>query len=53
MASLTELGLTVDVNTQVTGEQTQPDVANLSDGSFVVIWLDAQASGTRSIMMQT
>ncbi len=39
-------GSAVLVNTQTTGDQTQPVVTSLASGGFVVTWMDASASGT-------
>ncbi|WP_298169391.1 calcium-binding protein [Novosphingobium sp.] len=34
------------VNTQTTGDQTQPTVTSLAGGGYVVTWMDGTASGT-------
>ena len=39
-------GSAVRVNTQTTGDQTQPMVTSLASGGFVVTWMDGGASGT-------
>ena len=40
------VGGAVLVNTQTTGDQTQPTVTGLAGGGYVVTWMDATASGT-------
>lgn len=52
MSLITEFGDVIDVNTLESGEQTQPNVTALSNGSFVVVWLDSQASGDAAIRTQ-
>lgn len=52
MPVVTQLGDPIDVNTVENGEQTQADVTALSNGSFVVSWLDTQASGDSAIRTQ-
>jgi Ca2+-binding RTX toxin-like protein len=39
-------GSAVRVNTQTTGDQTQPMVTSLAGGGFVVTWMDASGAGT-------